>query len=247
MADKHIDGEEPKLTDGGAAATGDRVHAARPAGGGAFNSRAVTLGDAAGKDVGTGAGTVAAGDHNHSGVYQPAASALSEIAGLSPSDDDVLQRKSGAWTNRTPTQLAADMPNPTTSARGTVEKATTAEVAAATDDKYIDAGLLEDASAYYALTDAGPVAVDWAAFAANASVTVTANRQIDNPTNEIPGTWRTILVKGNNTTDRTITFGSEFLGEVPTITDCDSGVWYELMIHCVAVSHFSVSAKKVKG
>ena len=34
---------------------------------------------------------------------------LGVIAGLSPSDDDVLQRKSGAWTNRTIAQLATDL------------------------------------------------------------------------------------------------------------------------------------------
>lgn len=37
---------------------------------------ALSLGDAAQKDTGTIAGTVAAGDHNHSGVYQPLASVL---------------------------------------------------------------------------------------------------------------------------------------------------------------------------
>jgi hypothetical protein len=34
---------------------------------------------------------------------------LAAIAALSPSNDDILQRKSGAWTNRTVAQLAADM------------------------------------------------------------------------------------------------------------------------------------------
>jgi hypothetical protein len=34
---------------------------------------------------------------------------LSAIAALSPSDDDILQRKSSAWTNRTPTQLKTDL------------------------------------------------------------------------------------------------------------------------------------------
>jgi hypothetical protein len=58
------------LTDGTAAATGDLIEVERP---GTPNvSRRVPLGDAAGKDVGTSAGTVAAGDHNHSGVYEPA-------------------------------------------------------------------------------------------------------------------------------------------------------------------------------
>jgi hypothetical protein len=34
---------------------------------------------------------------------------LAAIAGLSPSNDDVLQRKAGAWTNRSPAQLKADL------------------------------------------------------------------------------------------------------------------------------------------
>lgn len=34
---------------------------------------------------------------------------LAAIAGLTPSNDDFLQRKAGAWTNRTPTQATADL------------------------------------------------------------------------------------------------------------------------------------------
>lgn len=34
---------------------------------------------------------------------------LTDIAALAPTDDDVLQRKTGAWTNRTPAQLKADL------------------------------------------------------------------------------------------------------------------------------------------
>lgn len=53
MADKEIG----DLTSGGAAASGDHVHVVRSS-----NSRDATLGDAAGKNVGTTSGTVAAGD-----------------------------------------------------------------------------------------------------------------------------------------------------------------------------------------
>jgi hypothetical protein len=42
---------------------------------------------------------------------QAADSDLTAIAALSPSNDDVIQRKSGAWSNRTPAQLAADLPS----------------------------------------------------------------------------------------------------------------------------------------
>lgn len=41
--------------------------------------------------------------------YQPLDSDLTSIAGLTPSDDDIIQRKSGAWTNRTIAQYYADL------------------------------------------------------------------------------------------------------------------------------------------
>jgi hypothetical protein len=40
---------------------------------------------------------------------QPLNGDLTAIAALSPTNNDVLQRKSGAWTNRTPAQLVADL------------------------------------------------------------------------------------------------------------------------------------------
>lgn len=121
--------------------------------------------------------------------------------------------------------------------------AVASDVWAATLGKMFTTDLIETASAVVTLTDAGPVAVDWDTFV-NAQVTVTANRQIGNPTNGQPGTWRTIYVIGNNTTDRTITFGNQFLGDVPTITDCDNGRAYLLMIFCRTTSHFVVSSKR---
>lgn len=43
------------------------------------------------------------------GSYQTADADLTAIAALSPTNNDVLQRKSGAWTNRTPAQLKTDL------------------------------------------------------------------------------------------------------------------------------------------
>lgn len=40
---------------------------------------------------------------------QPLSGNLTTIAGLAPSNDDILQRKAGAWTNRTMAQLKADL------------------------------------------------------------------------------------------------------------------------------------------
>jgi hypothetical protein len=44
-----------------------------------------------------------------SGTYQPLNANLTTIGGLSPTDDDILQRKAGAWTNRTVSQFKADL------------------------------------------------------------------------------------------------------------------------------------------
>jgi hypothetical protein len=129
---------------------------------------------------------------------------------------------------------------------GVVEKATDSEVRSAASDKYISADLIESASAGVALSDAATVAVDWDT-GINFTLTVTASRTIGNPTNGQPGTWRTILVQGNDGNTRTISFGNQFLGEVPTITDATSSKWYMLMIHCVSSTHFFASAKRAKG
>ena len=40
---------------------------------------------------------------------QPLNSDLTAIVGLSPNNDDILQRKAGAWTNRTPAQVKTDL------------------------------------------------------------------------------------------------------------------------------------------
>lgn len=127
---------------------------------------------------------------------------------------------------------------------GVLDLATDAEIRAATTGAHaLTAADLETAAADVALTDAATVAVDWDA-GINFTLTVTANRVIGNPTNAQEGTWRTILVQGNDGTDRTITFGTQYLGDLPTITDCDSGRWYLLMIFCVNPGHFVVSSKR---
>lgn len=133
-----------------------------------------------------------------------------------------------------------------TGASGVVEEATVAEYRAATEAKFLDAALIETASALVALSDASTVAIDWDA-GINFSLTVAGSRTLGNPTNGQPGTWRTILAQGNNTTDRTFSYASNYLGETPTVTDCDSGRWYLFTIYCVTTSHFVISAKRAKG
>jgi hypothetical protein len=47
-------------------------------------------------------------------AYQPLDSDLTTVAGLAPSNDDILQRKAGAWSNRTIAQLLTDLAAPGT-------------------------------------------------------------------------------------------------------------------------------------
>lgn len=124
-----------------------------------------------------------------------------------------------------------------------VDKASDANVRAAASNKVLTADLIESASALVSLTDASTIALDWDS-GINFTVTLTANRTLGNPTNGQPGTWRTVYVIGNNTTDRTLSFGNEYLGNVPSLTDIDSGQAYLLMIYCITTSHFVVSAKE---
>ena len=46
---------------------------------------------------------------NAASTYQPLDSDLTAIAGLSASNDDFIQRKAGAWTNRTIAQVKSDL------------------------------------------------------------------------------------------------------------------------------------------
>ena len=128
----------------------------------------------------------------------------------------------------------------TTSATGVVEEAIDAEVRASTDAKFLDAGHLSSAAAVVSLSDAATVAIDWSS-GVNFQVTLTTNRILGNPSNEVPGQWRTVLVKSDGGPD-TLTFGAEYGGTVPTIDDVTTTQFYLLMIYCKAAGQFLVSA-----
>lgn len=127
-----------------------------------------------------------------------------------------------------------------------VDKASAANIRAGTSNKVLTADGIASACAGVSLSDASTVAVDWSA-GIFFKLTVSADRQIGNPTNGVPGETRFIEVQGDSTTDRAITFGNQFLGDVPVISDCDNARWYLLSIFCNSASHFTVSAKRCKG
>jgi len=129
----------------------------------------------------------------------------------------------------------------TASATGAVELGTVAEVrSSAAGDQVVTTSHLDDAADPVALTDAATVAVDWSS-GINFTLTVTANRTLGNPTNEIPGQWRMVEVVGNDGTARTLSFGSEY--EVsPTLTDITSTKSYVLAIYCCGAGRFRAYA-----
>lgn len=131
--------------------------------------------------------------------------------------------------------------------KGVVEKATVAETRSAAADKYFATDLIKTASAMAGvLSDAATIAVDWNTFI-NDEVTITADRTLGNPTNGQPGTYRTILVKGDGATGWELIFGNQYLGQIPDVVAITDTTWYLLTIRCITTSHFIVSAHLALG
>lgn len=82
---------------------------------------------------------------------------------------------------------------------------------------------------------------DWSAFAV-ADWNVTANRTLSNPTNVIAGATRYVFIRGSSGTPRTITFGSNYKGNLPTLNDVTSSKWYLLSLVAYSATHIVVAA-----
>lgn len=130
---------------------------------------------------------------------------------------------------------------------GAIDLATDAEIrAAATGSHALTAEDLETAAALVTLASSSNLtAVDWDS-GINFTLSLGENTAISNPSNGQPGTFRTIYVVGASGT-RTVTFGANFLGEIPTIADVTTTKAYLLSIYCLTTSHFVVSAKRALG
>lgn len=127
-----------------------------------------------------------------------------------------------------------------------IDKASDANVRAAASNKVLTSDHLESASALVSLSSSSnATAVDWDSGICF-SLSLSENTAISNPTNGQPGTFRHIYVVGASGT-RTVTFGNQFLGEVPTITDVTTTKGYVISIMCLTSSHFVASAKRALG
>lgn len=181
-----------------------------------------TLGNAAAKDTGTTAGTVAAGDD-------------SRITGAAQKSANLSDLGSAATAFGNIKQTATD------SATGVVEIATASEVrsGAAGALAVTPAGI---SSALALTTPSGGTnfAPDWSGFTV-ADWNVTANRTLSNPTNVVVGSTRYVFIRASSGT-RTITFGSNFKGNLPTLNDVTSSKWYLLSLVAYSSTHIVVTA-----
>lgn len=137
-------------------------------------------------------------------AFQPKDSDLTTIAGLSPSNNDLMQYISGAWANRTPAQVRTALAIGTA---GLMDETTTAQFLANTADKILSTDQVWAGAASVALTDATTIAVDMS-LGINFHVTLGGNRTLGNPTNTKAGTMGCIRVGAINT--QNLAFGSNW-------------------------------------
>lgn len=139
---------------------------------------------------------------------QPADDDLTAIAGLSSSNDDVIQRKSGAWTNRSIAQILVDLALDVAKISG-LQAALDAKsnLASPTFTGTVTAPRIIRPPV--ALTDASTINTD-AALGNRFRVTLGGNRTLANPTNATDGQEIIWEIIQDGTGLRTITLGSEF-------------------------------------
>jgi hypothetical protein len=189
------------------------------------------LGDAATKDVGTTAGTVAAGDDSRITGAAPSSRSIASGDGLTGGGDLSGDRTLAVGAG-TGIVVAADAVS--------VDKASDANVRASVADKVLTADRIESASAVVALTAGSTVALDWDT-GINFSLTTNQNCTLSNPTNGQPGTWRSVLV--TNGASHTMAYGNQykFPGGVAPVIAASSGLT-RLTIFCRSSTVFEVYA-----
>lgn len=95
--------------------------------------------------------------------------------------------------------------------------ATASEIAAGTANKVITADGLEDALDPATSTASSALATDWSSEIVR-DVTASGDITLSNPTNVEPGTSRMAFIYGDDTTERSLSFGTSFKGALPDET-----------------------------
>jgi hypothetical protein len=120
-----------------------------------------------------------------------------------------------------------------------IDPSVAAEVRAHAGSKAITPTTVAAASEQITPSGAANWAPDWAGFI-TANWEVTANRTLSNPTNVVVGTTRLIVISANNTTPRTIVFGTNYRN-VPTIADAASNKRYVLTLYAHSATDIFIS------
>ena len=131
----------------------------------------------------------------------------------------------------------------TTSYPGVIRLATEAEIRANADAIAVPSmGTLLDANDWFAMTMGSPTtSFDWANGPMQ-YLEMDGDSELGNPSNAVPGTFRTIHVFGEFSVDRTLTFASNYGGLHPTLPDISDTKHYMLTVLCVTATHFLVTA-----
>jgi hypothetical protein len=122
-----------------------------------------------------------------------------------------------------------------------VQVTTDADVWAATVGKVVGSSNLASAVAPQALVDAATVAFNWQS-GINFTLALTTSRTLGNPTNGIPGQWRTILVTQPVAGAAVLSFGGNYVfpGGVAPIIAAGASQNTRLSIFCRSVTVFEV-------
>lgn len=122
-------------------------------------------------------------------------------------------------------------------------RATASQIRALSGDAGITASRIADAAALPNGLDGGffGVSFDWTAFISD-YVILSGNRTLANPTGVIPGTTRAITFMGNSGTTRSLSFGSNYKGDLPTV-GVTSTSYVTLFFYAVSANQILVSEK----
>jgi len=121
-----------------------------------------------------------------------------------------------------------------------IDAATAANIRAGTADKVITADGVEAACVLTTPSGASNYTPDWSSFIV-ADWAITSNRTLSNPTNVEPGTTRYVFIRATGGS-RTITFGSNYKGDLPTLDDVGTAKWYLLSLVAYSTTHIVVAS-----
>jgi hypothetical protein len=122
--------------------------------------------------------------------------------------------------------------------------ADTADIASLSGGDTITPGSLGTAAAAAGTISGGTsITFNWSE-AVNYTMALTGNRTLPNPTNVLPGTTRVIVVSSSTGTTRTLAFGSNFVGDLPTVSVTNTSNMV-LFLYAVSATKIVVSGVEI--